>query len=484
MEKIEVAVGIVIRADGAVFLGQRKEAMIHGGKWEFPGGKIEVGETPSVALIREWKEELDADLTHIRFWKRMDFSYGDRDVALYLHFCELASACTAIAHQALQWCHQADLEERPVLEADQLIYQALINRDQLDTDEPVMASFLNWYRKNARALPWRNTQDPYRIWLSEIMLQQTRVETVKEYYRRFLEKFPQVEDLAKAPEEAVMKAWEGLGYYSRARNLHACAKEVVKRGAFPTTKRELLKLPGIGDYTSGAVASFAFLERVSAVDGNVLRVSARWFGIWEDIMKPQTRRGIAALLEERLPQDAATFNQAMMELGATICTPKNPDCTRCPLEGDCYARWHQEQDELPIKSKKKKPKRVEVAVAWIYMGDRVLMVKRPTEGLLAGLWGFPIGEGETKEEAYLDLLSYVEDSFDLALDAPAAKPPRLGDRAEHVFTHRIWAMSIYYFEVSKMPEVAYPVNRILERKEFDQLAIPTAFQKIIKKGSL
>ncbi|BES63614.1 hypothetical protein SANA_00530 [Gottschalkiaceae bacterium SANA] len=479
MGKIEVAVGIAIREDGAVLLGQRKESMIHGGKWEFPGGKIEAGEMPSEALIREWKEEVDADLTHIQFWKKLDYSYGDRDLILYLHFCEITSDITAIVHQELRWCHPSDLEEGSVLEADQLIYKALIKRDLFDTDEPAMVEFLHWYRENARDLPWRNTRDPYRIWLSEIMLQQTRVETVIDYYCRFLEKFPLVESLAKAPEEAVMKAWEGLGYYSRARNLHACAKEVTKRGAFPTSKRELLKLPGIGDYTSGAIASFAFLERVPAVDGNVLRVAARWLGIWEDIMKPQTRSGIASLLMERLPKDVATFNQAMMELGATICKPKNPDCNRCPLEGDCYAKWHGELSELPIKSKKKKPKRVEVAVGLIHIGDRLLMVKRPSEGLLAGLWGFPIGEGETQEAAHAALKDYLEEHFDLKVMAG-----RCGESAEHVFTHRIWMMKTYHFEVSKMPEVAYPVNRVLHASEFDQLAIPTAFQKIIKKGSL
>lgn len=479
MGKIDVAVGIAIREDGAVLLGQRKESMIHGGKWEFPGGKIEEGESPSEALIREWKEELDVDLIHIRFWKKMNFSYGERELVLYLHFCEMTSDYTALVHQDLGWCHLADLMELPIVEADQLIYKALINRNPMEADEPVMIEFLNWYRENARDLPWRETKDPYRIWLSEIMLQQTRVETVKDYYRRFLERFPRVEDLAMAPEEAVMKAWEGLGYYSRARNLHACAKEVTKRGAFPTTRRELLKLPGIGDYTSGAVASFAFSQRVPAVDGNVLRVTARWLGIWEDIMKPQTRKRIESLLKERLPQDAATFNQAMMELGATICKPKNPDCDRCPLEGDCYAKWHEELTELPIKSKKKKPKRIEIAVGWLHIGDRVLMVKRPPDGLLAGLWGFPVGEGETQEAALAALLEYVEENFDLKMMAG-----RRGESAEHVFTHRIWSMLTYHFEVSKMPEVEYPVNRVLKVNEFDQLAIPTAFQKIIKKRSL
>lgn len=475
---IEVAVGIAMREDGTVLVGQRKPEAIHGGKWEFPGGKIEPGETPKEALIREWQEELAANLRAVQPWKRVDVAYGERKVALFLLFCQSLGEITPNVYQQVAWKQPKELLEMDLLEGDRLFLSDLIQWE-VSSDRPGVLHFLDWYQIHARELPWRETTDPYRIWLSEIMLQQTRVETVKDYYRRFLIRFPTVENLANASEETVLKAWEGLGYYSRARNLHRCAKEISKRGGiFPRTQKELLALPGIGVYTSGAVASFAFGERVPAVDGNVLRVAARWFGIWEDIMKPKTRTLITERIAEILPMDTASFNQGMMELGATICTPKNPACGRCPLESDCYARWHWEQDELPIKSKKKKPKHVEVAVGWIHVEDRVMLVKRPGEGLLAGLWGLPVGEGETQEEALRALLDYMDEMFDLQVG-----PGRKGHSAEHIFTHRVWAMTGYHFEVSESPAVEYPVNRILKLEEFDQLAIPTAFQKIIKKGS-
>jgi|GEM_PF-522158 len=476
---IEVAAGIALGEDGAILLGKRKAGAVHGGCWEFPGGKIEAGETPKDALIREWIEELDADLTEIQAWKKIDHTYGERTVRLHLLFCRLTSPIKAKIHADLQWRTISQGPPDNLLGADQKIWEELERWDFDMPDEPLMTSFLNWYETNARALPWRETQDPYRIWLSEIMLQQTRVETVKDYYRRFLERFPSVFDLAQASDEAVMKAWEGLGYYSRARNLHACAKQISQMGGhFPNNRKELLKLPGIGEYTAGAVASFAFGERVPAVDGNVLRVTARWYGIWEDIMKPQTRKLITQEMQERLPMDTATFNQAMMELGATVCLPKNPLCHQCPLEGDCYAKWHGEQAELPIKSKKKKPKRLSIAVGWIHQGDKQLLVKRPGEGLLAGLWGFPIGQGETEESALEALIQYLEETFDLQV-----KTGRRGVSAEHVFTHRVWAMTAYHFEVDQIPQVEYPEIRVLNEDEFETVAIPTAFQKIIKKRS-
>lgn len=476
---IEVAAGIAVREDGAVMLGKRKDGEVHGGKWEFPGGKIEPGETPVEALKREWKEELDTELEAIQSWKCIDYAYEERKVRLHLLFCRVTRPVAAKVHDSLQWRIIEDGPPEDLLGADERIWTELKQWDFDQIDEPILQNFLDWYHNNARKLPWRETRDPYRIWLSEIMLQQTRVETVKDYYHRFLNLFPTVFDLAAASEEDVMKAWEGLGYYSRARNLHACAKEITKRGGkFPMTEKALLALPGIGPYTAGAVASFAFNERVPAVDGNVLRVTARWLGVWEDIMKPQTRKLIAQELQERLPEDAATFNQAMMELGATLCTPKNPACSRCPLEGECYARWHGEQTELPIKTKKKKPKRLAIAVGWIHQNDRNLLVKRPGEGLLAGLWGLPIGEGETEEAAYDALIAYLEESLDLRV-----KTGKRGASADHVFTHRVWVMTAYHFEVEEIPEVEYPETKLLREDEFETVAIPTAFQKIMKKRS-
>ncbi|WP_375579469.1 A/G-specific adenine glycosylase [Marivirga tractuosa] len=220
-------------------------------------------------------------------------------------------------------------------------------------------SLINWYKNNKRDLPWRNTTDPYKIWLSEIILQQTRVNQGLPYYNKFVSQYPKVLDLAKAPEDEVMRLWQGLGYYSRARNLHECAKSVVKdyNSEFPKAYNELLKLKGVGKYTAAAIASFAFEQAVPVVDGNVFRVLARYFDVSDDISQPKTFTKFFNIAKELIPDDyAASFNQAMMELGATICTPKKPDCENCPLSQECEARIHHKQSELPVKMKKIKIK--------------------------------------------------------------------------------------------------------------------------------
>ena len=218
---------------------------------------------------------------------------------------------------------------------------------------------LQWYDRVKRDLPWRRSGDPYCIWLSEIMLQQTRVETVKGYYARFLERCPTVQALAQAPEETVLKLWEGLGYYSRARNLHKAAKAIVNEhgGVFPATYEEILKLPGIGPYTAGAIASIAFGQPVPAVDGNVIRVTSRLCGIRENVGVPSVRRKLeeeaAALVPKKRPGD---FNQAMMDLGATVCVPGTPSCERCPLRTLCDAYAAGDAEDLPVLPRKSPPK--------------------------------------------------------------------------------------------------------------------------------
>ena len=214
------------------------------------------------------------------------------------------------------------------------------------TDAAVF-SLLVWYRKNQRDLPWRHTRDPYRIWISEIMLQQTRVEAVKPYYARFLEVCPTVRELAELDEDRLMKLWEGLGYYSRARNLQKAARTVMEQyaGEMPTTYGELLKLSGIGDYTAGAIASIAFNERVPAIDGNVLRVLARVSGSYEDISSPATKTKLREALAPCIPGSAGDFTQAMIELGATVCVPNGePKCDACPLRRYCEAGQEASQD--------------------------------------------------------------------------------------------------------------------------------------------
>jgi len=252
---------------------------------------------------------------------------------------------------------------------------------------------LRWYRANARDLPWRHTQDPYRIWVSEIMLQQTRVAAVLGYYARFLEAFPTVDTLANAPEERLMKLWEGLGYYSRARNLQKAAKRIVELGGFPDTYEGLLELPGIGDYTASAIAAAAFGQREAAVDGNVLRVVTRITDCHEDILDAKVKKNIRAQLQNVMPEgeeDIRIFCQATMELGATVCVPNgSPKCDVCPVRDLCLGRVRGTAEALPIKKAKKERKIEEKTVFLLLRDGKVALRKREEIGLLAGLWEFP-----------------------------------------------------------------------------------------------
>lgn len=307
----------------------------------------------------------------------------------------------------------------------------------------VTRALLRWYRENARDLPWRHTRDPYRIWVSEIMLQQTRVAAVLGYYARFLEAFPHVEALAKAPEDQLMKCWEGLGYYSRARNLQKAAKLVAERGRFPDTYEELLKLPGVGDYTASAVASIAFGRREPAVDGNVLRVVTRITDCHDDILDPKVKKEIRARLQAVMPEEDAEiriFNQSVMELGAIVCGPNGaPKCDLCPVAGLCLSRQRGTSELLPVK-KPKKARRVEEKTVFVLLRDgKTALRQRDGSGLLAGLWEFPNAEGSLTEETAPERLA------DWGLE-PKNWHRRL--TAKHIFTHVEWHMTGYTLEVS------------------------------------
>lgn len=257
-------------------------------------------------------------------------------------------------------------------------------------------SLLLWYLENQRDLPWRQTRDPYCIWLSEIMLQQTRVAQATPYYMRFLEAFPTVVDLAEASEEQVLKLWQGLGYYSRARNLHYTAKQVTYdyEGQFPTSYHELLKLKGVGAYTAAAIASIAFDEPVAVVDGNVYRVLARFFGIETDIAATAAQKEFSALANTLLdPKRPALFNQALMEFGAIQCTPKNPPCHLCPLQWSCVAYRDQKVNELPVKTKKTKiTNRYFHYLVFEDPQRKILLEKRTEKGIWHNLYQFPLIE--------------------------------------------------------------------------------------------
>ena len=321
-----------------------------------------------------------------------------------------------------------------------------MKRQELTTENVLFrlpGPLLAWFRGNARDLPWRKTEDPYRIWVSEIMLQQTRVAAVLGYYARFLAAFPTVEALAEAPEDRLMKLWEGLGYYSRARNLQKAAARVAELGGFPDTYEGLLALPGIGDYTASAIASAAFGAREAAVDGNVLRVVTRLMDCHDDIADPKTKKAVRAGVQGAMPHDAAdirVFNQAMMELGATVCVPNGPPkCDMCPAAALCLGRARGTAEALPVKAAKKARRVEEKTVFLLLREGRVALRRRPGTGLLAGLWEFPNVEGALDEAAA---------PAAVAAWGLEAKNWKNKLSAKHIFTHVEWHMTGYTLEVA------------------------------------
>jgi A/G-specific adenine glycosylase len=280
----------------------------------------------------------------------------------------------------------------------------------------VQKALLAWYEIHQRDLPWRHSQGPYAVWLSEIMLQQTQVATVIPYYHRFLKAFPSIRALAESPLDKILKLWEGLGYYSRARNLHKAAQKIVTDfdNRFPETIDSLLTLPGIGQYTAGAIASIAFNLDEPVLDGNVERVLCRLFRIASPPKETLTHRRLWSLARTLVPTGrAGYFNQALMDLGATLCTPRKPECERCPLENLCKARQHAEQNDLPVKTPCKKTPHYEIAAGIIWKGNKILIDERPAEGLLGGLWEFPGGKLEKGETLESCLLREIREELDI-----------------------------------------------------------------------
>lgn len=324
---------------------------------------------------------------------------------------------------------------------------------------------LNWYEINKRDLPWRRHRDPYYIWVSEIMLQQTRVDTVIPYFHRFIERFPTIQSLADAPEDDVLKCWEGLGYYSRARNLQAAARQVTEQygGVMPSGKDEVSGLKGIGPYTSGAIRSIAFNIPAAAVDGNVMRVLSRYFLIEEDIMKVKTRTKMEELVLTLVPDGRASdFTQALMELGALICTPKSPKCLVCPVMEHCTARLEGKEESLPIKTKAKPP-RPEHRLTAIVEGTgvhegKILIRKRPSTGLLAGMWELPHvivsteGSGVQAVMSKETAMSRLRDAL-LEEGVPVLPIGHVMD-AEHTFSHIQWNMGVYRCKWEDVPPAA------------------------------
>ncbi|MBO5646089.1 MAG: A/G-specific adenine glycosylase [Clostridia bacterium] len=345
----------------------------------------------------------------------------------------------------------------------------------------IVAPLCTWYRHHARALPWRENPTPYHIWLSEVMLQQTRIEAVKPYYARFLTEAPTVSALAALSDERLMKLWEGLGYYSRARNLKRAAQVICEKhgGALPADYDELLALPGIGEYTAGAIASIAFGLPRPAVDGNVLRVMTRLLGDESDILLPQTKKGMTHMLAEayRAAEDPASLTQGLMELGEVVCMPNRaPLCEACPLSAFCRARADGSWDHIPYRAPKKARRIVHKLVLILHDGQgRYAIRRRPEEGLLSGLWELPqmdllpeIAEGE---DGALDELVYAFCREHGLIPEESASAPD----AKHIFTHLEWHMRGRYVNVRREQEASGDLVFVTAGELRSIYALPTAF---------
>lgn len=345
-----------------------------------------------------------------------------------------------------------------------------------EISEPVVG----WFRQNKRDLPWRKDQDPYHVWVSEIMLQQTRVEAVKPYYERFLRELPRVKDLAEAKEDTLLKLWEGLGYYNRVRNMQKAAQQIMVdfHGEFPNTYEEILSLKGIGNYTAGAISAFAFGLPKPAVDGNVLRVVSRITGSREDIMKQSVRKAMERALEQVIPEDAASdFGQGLIELGAIVCVPNGePKCAECPAAFACVARKQGLTAEIPVK-KKAKARRIEKRTVFIFKdGEKLAIRKRPGKGLLAGLYEFPNEEGRLTQK---EVTAYSKE-----IGLMPVRVKKL-ESAKHIFSHVEWHMTGYEVIVDELEKTNKKEFLFIHPEEIGQrYPLPSAFETYIRYAGI
>ena len=334
----------------------------------------------------------------------------------------------------------------------------------------IVIPLLDWYDHHARVLPWRENPLPYRVWVSEIMLQQTRVEAVKSYFLRFLDELPTIQALAECEEDKLLKLWEGLGYYNRVRNMQKAAQKIVDEygGEMPADYDKILGLPGIGSYTAGAISSFAFGIAKPAVDGNVLRVLSRLQKSYEDIMKQSVRKRIEQQVEEIIPQErAGDFNQALIEIGALVCVPNGePKCKECPLKEMCQAHKDGVAQELPKKTPAKERKIEKKTILVIVSDNQAALHKRPNKGLLAGLYELPNLQGHLSQEAVLE---YIKE---LSLSPIRIQPL---PEAKHIFSHIEWHMAGYVVKIEE-PERNPEEIFFVEKQEMERTySIPTAF---------
>ena len=326
------------------------------------------------------------------------------------------------------------------------------------------ATLLQWFKNNGRSLPWRETKDAYAIWLSEVILQQTRIVQGMSYWERFMAQWPTVNDLAAATENEVLKAWQGLGYYSRARNLHTAAQQVMELGGFPQTFKELKTLKGVGDYTAAAIASIAFGEPVAVVDGNVYRVLSRYFGIDTPIDSTEGKKEFQALAQSLLPiNEPADYNEAIMDFGATQCTQNSPHCSACPLCETCVAFREQRINELPVKSKKVKQRERHFTYLYIEYEGKIAIHQRGAGDIWQGLWEFPQAE-------------YLTSSEDSAWKTEAQL---LQKGVKHILTHQILLADIYLWQPTRRPQL--PSEFIwIEKQDLENYALPRLIEILLK----
>ena len=320
-------------------------------------------------------------------------------------------------------------------------------------------TILNWYAMNGRELPWRQTSNPYAIWLSEVIMQQTRIAQGTAYWERFMKRWPNVHELAKATEDEVLREWQGLGYYSRARNLYKAAQQIVSLGRFPQTYKELKQLKGIGEYTAAAVSSISFAEPVAVVDGNVYRVLARYFGIDTPIDSTEGKKVFKAMAQEYLPKEApAAYNQGMMDFGAIQCTPTSPNCEVCPLIDTCFAANNNKVADLPVKAKKTKQRERHFSFIYIRCNGKTAIRRRGAGDIWQGLWELP-----TKE----------------LLDNAIENASLIKKNVKHILTHQIIFADFYLLETDIPPTL--PVDYIwIKESEIERYALPRLIDLLVK----
>lgn len=346
--------------------------------------------------------------------------------------------------------------------------------------EPIRRNLLAWWDVGHRDLPWRRTKDPYAIWIAEIMLQQTQVKTATPYYERFLKRLPTVEALARARLDTVYKLWEGLGYYTRAANLHRTAQLVVSEydGRFPSTVEELMKLPGIGRYTAGAIASIAFGTPAPIVDGNIVRILCRVYLIREDPKTTAVQKRIWQLAETLVcTKRPGELNQSLMELGARVCRPLNPDCPNCPIRRSCLARKEGVQNELPLRGSAKRLPHYTIAAGVVYKDGKILIAKRKAEGLLGGLWEFPGGKKEKGETLKAAVAREVKEETGVDV--------RVGKRlavVKHTYSHFKITMHVFACDYAGGTARAIDVEQVcwVLPDRLDRYAFPAANRRVLR----